>query len=95
MRYETREVPKLVDNPARKPPRPQLFVDRAGDIGAPNHVSAGRTQPASQVFLIFPHDDCDWHATSKGDLATRSDAILLVLSHCRDVIEVHTNLVSL
>jgi hypothetical protein len=47
------------------------------------------------MFLIFLHDDCAWHAASKGDLATHSAAILLVLSHCRDVIEVHADLVAM
>jgi hypothetical protein len=45
------------------------------------------------VFLIFLHDDCAGHAASKRDLAPRATAILLVLSHYRDVIEVHANFV--
>jgi hypothetical protein len=47
------------------------------------------------MFLIFLHDNCAWNAAGKGDFATHSAAILLVLSHCCDVIEVHPNLVAM
>ena len=60
-----------------------------------DHTSTRRTEPAGQVLLIFPHDNCAWHAASKGDLAARSAAFLLMLSNCRDVIDVHANLVSM
>jgi hypothetical protein len=45
--------------------------------------------------LIFLHDDWAWYAASKGDLATSSATVLLVLAHRGDMIEVHANFVTM